>query len=48
MNVENAFMNGDLSEVVYIQPPPGISTRSGMYADFDGTLWSKIDTLCLV
>src|SRR3954468_1626878 len=29
MDVKNAFLNGDLSEVVYTQPPPGISAPEG-------------------
>jgi len=24
MNFKNAFLNGDLSEIVYMQPPPGV------------------------
>ena len=28
MNVKNVFLNGNLSEVVYMQSPPGLSIKS--------------------
>jgi len=29
MNIKNVFLNGELFEIVYMEPPPGVSAPSG-------------------
>ena len=40
MDVKNVFLNGDLSEEVYIQPPPGLSVESNKVCHFRRALYS--------
>ena len=40
MDVKNAFLNGDLSEEVYMQPPPGLSVESNKVCHLRRTLYS--------
>ena len=39
MDVKNAFLNGDLSEEVYIQPPPSLSVESNKVCHFRHALY---------
>ena len=39
MNVKNVFLNGDVSEVVYMQPPPGVSALPGHVCRFRRALY---------
>lgn len=39
MDVKNAFLNGDLSETVYMQPPPGYSTFPNMVCKLQKALY---------
>ena len=39
MDVKNAFLNGDLREEVYMQPPPGLFVESNKICHFRHTLY---------
>ena len=39
MDVKNAFLNGNLSEEVYMQPPPGLSVESNKVSHFRRALY---------
>ena len=39
MDVKNAFLNGDLSEAVYMQPPPGLSVESNKICHLQRALY---------
>ena len=41
MDVKNAFLNGDLSEEVYMQPPPGLSVESNKVCHLRRTLYGR-------
>ena len=40
MDVKNAFLNGELSEEVYMQPPPGLSVDSNKICHLQRALYS--------
>ena len=40
MDVKNAFHNGELSEEVYMQPPPGLSVNSKKICHLQRALYS--------
>ena len=39
MDVKNAFLNGELSEEVYMQPPPGLSVNSNKICHLQRALY---------
>ena len=39
MDVKNAFLNEDLSEEVYMQPPPGLSVDSNKVCHLQRALY---------
>ena len=39
MDVKNAFLNGNLSEEVYVRPPPGLSVESNKVCHFRRVLY---------
>ena len=44
MDVKNAFLNGDLSEEVYTQPPPNLSVESNKVCHFRRALYGLKQT----
>ena len=45
MDVKNVFLNGNLSEEVYMQPPPGLSIEPNKVCYFQRALYGLKQTL---
>ena len=48
MDIKNAFINGDLSEEVYMQSPPGYDHPPNKFCRLRKPLWPQASTLSMV
>src|SRR5436189_1237414 len=46
MDIKNAFLNGDLSEMAYMQPPPGVACPQGHVCRFRRALYGLKQAPC--